>query len=266
MANPDRKDGGGLSLQTLVVASAASLTAAMVTSRLFPPGTIYASALTPVIVAAVSEMIQRPAARASAIRRQRRTLVLEARERQAERVLGGGSEASPLRGAPEFAQGAAADHEVGTNGDGDGGQPGRSHPSPVRVHRTRRWGRIHPKVVIATGLAAFAIAAAVLTLPELLFGGSVATKHRTTFFGGGASTKQQSPPKTQTQTKTTPDKTVTKTVPAEPPAQTAPTTTTTTPTDTATQTTPTDTTTQPTPTDTGTPTAPAPTGTAPATP
>jgi hypothetical protein len=262
MANPDREGGGGLSLQTLMVASAASLTAAMVTSRLFPPGTIYASAVTPVIVAAVSEMLHRPAARASAIRRQRRTLVLEARERQAERVLGGSSEASPLRGAPDFAQGAAAEHEVGPNGDG--AHPRTGPPSPVRIHRSRGWGRIHPRAVIATGLAAFAIAAAALTLPELIFGGAVATTHRTTFFGGGASTKQQSPTKTQTQTKTTPGKTVTKTVPAQPPAQTAPTDTQTTPTDTATQTTPTDT--QTTPTDTGTATAPAPTGTTPPTP
>jgi hypothetical protein len=264
VADPDREDGGGLSLQTLVVASAASLTAAMVTSRLFPPGTIYASALTPVIVAGVSELLHRPAARASAIRRQRRTLVLGARERQAERVLGGGSEASPLRGAPDFAQGAAADHELGTNGDG--AHPPTGPPSPVRIHHSRRWGRIHPKVVIATGLAAFAIAAAALTLPELIFGGAVATTHRTTFFGGGASTKQQSPPKTQTQTKTTPDKTVTKTVPAQPPAQTAPTGTQTTPTDTGTATAPAPTGTQTTPTDTGTATAPAPTGTTPATP
>ena len=148
---------------------------------------------------------------------------------------------------PEVHLRAAADHEAGPNGDG--AYPRTGHPSPVRIHRSSRgWGRIHPKVVIATGLAGFAIAAAALTLPELIFGGAVATQHRTTFFGGGASTKQQSQTNTQTQTKTTPDKTVTKTVPAQPPAQTAPTGT------------------QTTPTDTGTATAPAPTGTAPATP
>jgi hypothetical protein len=247
MANPDRKGGGGLSLQTLVVASAASLTAAMVTSRLFPPGTIYASALTPVIVAAVSEMLQRPAARASEIRRQRRMLVLEARERQAERVLGGGSEARPLGGAPGFAHGAASDEEFGTNGDG--GRGGVGQPPPVRIHGTSRWGRIHPKVVIATGLAGFAIAAAALTLPELIFGGSVATTHRTTFFGGGASTPKQSPTKTQTETTTT---TTTTTTPADSTTQTTPTDTQTTPTDTSTSTTPTDSTTQTTPTDTQT--------------
>ncbi len=249
MANPDRKGGGGLSLQTLVIASAASVTAAMVTSRLFAHGTIYVSAVTPVIVAAVSEMLQRPAARASAIRQQRRTLVLEARERQGANVYG--DEPSPLRGAPEWAQGGAADEELGTNGNGDG-----SYQRPVTIHGRRPWGRIHPKVAIATGLAAFAIAVAVLTLPELLFGGAVANTHRTTFFGGGktATTQKQSEPKAQTQTQTTPT-TVTETVPA----QQSPTDTTTTPTDTGTQTTPTQT--QTTPTDTGS--TPSPTGTVP---
>lgn len=255
MANPDRKGGGGLSLQTLVVASAASLTAAMVSSRLFPPGTVYASALTPVIVAAVSEALNRPAAKAGELARQRRMVVSEARRRQTQRVVGG--EQSPLRGAPEFAQGPAAAEELGANGDAGHADPGR--PPEMRIHGTRRWGRIHPKVAIATGLAAFAIAAAVLTLPELLFGGAVATTHRTTFFGGGSTQKQQhTTTTTQTGTTTTP-KTVTKT--ATVPAQTAPqatqTETTTTPTDTATQTTPAPAETQTTPADTNTSTTPA---------
>src|SRR6476646_5184246 len=113
MADPDRKGGDGLSLRTLVIASAASLTAAMVTSRVFPPGTIYASALTPVIVAAVSEMLSRPADRVSELRRQRRTLAMEAARAPY------GEEGAPLRGAPEFAQGTAAEEELSTtNGDG----------------------------------------------------------------------------------------------------------------------------------------------------
>src|SRR4051794_29867848 len=77
MADPDRKDGGGLSLRTLGIASAASLCAAMATSRLFPPGTIYTAALTPLIVAAVSEILNRPADRVAELRRQRRTVVRE---------------------------------------------------------------------------------------------------------------------------------------------------------------------------------------------
>jgi hypothetical protein len=256
MANPDRKDGGGLSLQTLVIASAASVTAAMVSSRLFPPGTVYASALTPVIVAGVSEALNRPARRASELARQRRALTTSARRRQTERVVGG--ETHPLRGAPEFAQGAAADEELGTNGDGAHAR--YTLPPDVRIHRTRRrWGRIHPKMVLATGLVAFAIAVAVVTLPELVFGGAVATTRNTTFFGGGhASTPKRSTTKTQTQTTTQP-KTVTQTVPAPTPSQTTTTgtTTTTTSTDTTTQTTPTQTQTQPTTTDTGTSTTPA---------
>jgi hypothetical protein len=257
MAKPDRKDGGGLSLQTLVIASAASVTAAMVSSRLFPPGTVYASALTPVIVAAVSEALNRPASRASDLARQRRALAATARRRQAERVLGG--ETHPLRGAPEFAQGAAADEELGTNGDG--AQARQVLPPGVRIHRSRRrWGRVNPRMVVATGLVAFAIAVAVVTLPELVFGGAVATTDRTTFFGGGqGNSPKQSNTKTQTQTTTQP-KTVTQTVPAQTPAQTTTTgtATTTTPTGTAPQTTPTQTQTQTTTTDTGTATTPAP--------
>src|SRR4051812_27214144 len=176
MADPDRKGGEGLSLRTLAIASAASLTAAMVTSRLFPPGTIYASAVTPVIVTAVSEMLRRPADRVSELRRQRRTLVMQAARAPH------GEEAAALEGAPDFAQGAAADEELAvTHGNGTGAAP------QMTIHGRRRAGLLHPKVWVATGLVAFAIAVAVLTLPELIFGGAVATHHRTTFFGGSSS-------------------------------------------------------------------------------
>jgi len=253
VADPDRKGGDGLSLRTLVIASAASLTAAMVSSQLFPPGTIYASAVTPVVVAAVSEMLRRPADRVSALARQRRALVIEASRAPH------GEEGAALKGAPDFAQGAAADEELGTvHGNGTGERP------RVTIYGSSRTKRLlHPKVWIATGLAAFAIAAAALTLPELIFGGAVASSHRTTYFGGGSSsskTKTQTQT-TTTQTKTQTDKTVTKTVPA----QTAPqsTETQTTPTQSQTQTTDTSTQTAPSggapaPSDTGTSTTPTP--------
>jgi hypothetical protein len=206
----------------------------MATSRLFPPGTIYASALTPVIVAAVSEMLNRPANRVSELRQQRRTLVSESRRLETARVVGG--EPSPLRGAPEFAQGDAAYEELGTNGDTNGGSAGPS----FAVYGSRRSPRriLHPKVWIATGLAAFAIAVAVLTLPELIFGGAVATPHETTFFGGGTSHPPKPRTKAETTTTTTPTKsaptTVTETVPATTPTPTTPTQTTTTDTGTTT--------------------------------
>ncbi|MEA2496350.1 MAG: hypothetical protein QOJ29_4261 [Thermoleophilaceae bacterium] len=222
MADPDRKGGGGLSLQTLAVASAASLTAAMVTSRLFPPGTIYASALTPVLVAAISELLHRPADRVTELRRQRRTMVLE------------------MHGVPSEQAEAEADAELG------------------RTEVRERSRRVHPKVWAATGFAAFAIAAAVLTLPELIFGGAVATKHRTTFFGGG-SAKSSTPSKTTTTTTSTQTQTAPTTVTETVPAQTPPQSTDTTQTDTTTTTTGTQTAPSggaPAPGDTGTSTTP----------
>jgi hypothetical protein len=244
VARPDRNGGGGLSLRTLITASAASLTAALVTSRLFPPGTIYASALTPVVVAAVSEMLNRPADRISELRRQRRTMVMDAARAPY------GEEGSALQGAPGFAQGAAAEDELGAvHGNGTGEEP------PITVHGRTRRRLLHPKVWLVTGAIAFVIGLAVVTLPELIFGGAVASKHRTTYFGGGASssTKTQT---TETKTTTTPQQTVTETVPSQTPpsteTETTPTDTATTPTDTST--TPTDTST--TPTDTGTTTTP----------
>jgi hypothetical protein len=238
MADPDREGGGGLSVRTLAIASAASLTAATATSRIFPPGTIYASALTPVIVAAVSEILHRPADRVSEIRRQRRTLAMQGARSPS------GEEGAPLRGAPGFARGAAADEELGTaNGNGTAE---RDVPQ-MTIHGRSRRRLLHPKVWVATGLVAFAVAVAALTLPELIFGGAIASGHRTTYFGGGSSSSSSTKTQTTTtSTQTQPQKTVTHTVPAQTPAQS-----------TDTQTTPTETQTTPTPTDTGTSTAPS---------
>jgi len=253
MAPPNRHGGGGVSLRTLTIASLASATAAVVVSQVFPPGTVFASALTPVIVAAVSEIMNRPVDRVSALREQRRTMVLEARETEFARTLG--EEPSPLRGAPDWAQGAEGfEDEVVTNGHHTGRDPMAGASLHGRQRRT-----LHPKVWIATGLTAFAIVVAVLTLPELIFGGAVATKHRTTLFGGGHSHPSTSP-KESTQTTTTKSETTpTETVPAAPPGETTPTGAETgTDTSTTPTTTETGTSTTPTTTDTGTSTTPLP--------
>src|SRR4051794_13483160 len=61
MAETKGNGGGeGLSLQTLVVAAAASAVAAIVVSPLWKDGTVIAAAMTPVIVTIVKEMLQRP--------------------------------------------------------------------------------------------------------------------------------------------------------------------------------------------------------------
>ena len=52
---------GGLDVTTLVAAAVASVVAATVVSRLWQAGTIWATAMTPVIVALVKEAVERPA-------------------------------------------------------------------------------------------------------------------------------------------------------------------------------------------------------------
>jgi hypothetical protein len=156
--DPKRDGGGsGLSLQTLIVASLASLTAAIVTSHFWRGGTPITAALTPVIVALASELYRRPAARIT----QLGSRAAAVRTRERERVTSG---APPERRVPRT--------EVPEG------------PGAIRVYRTggkRR--RFHLKVVLLTAAAAFAIAVGVLTLPELVFGGSLASHGRTTFFG-----------------------------------------------------------------------------------
>ena len=61
--------------------------------------------------------------------------------------------------------------------------PRRTYGGNGRARR-RRPPRL--KLAVITGLVAFLIAAAAITLPELVFGGAVASHHSTTFFGGSA--------------------------------------------------------------------------------
>src|SRR6266540_4934463 len=114
--------GSRVSPGTLIIAAAASATAAIVTSRLWKDGTILSAAMTPVIVAIVSDLLHQPAQKVTQVRSTQRT--------------------EPLPKAGE-----------------------------VEVPRaTPR--RPHLKIAVATGLIGFAIAAAALTLPELIFGGA----------------------------------------------------------------------------------------------
>ena len=221
---PDRRTGDGgtkLSPQTLIVASLASLTAAIVTSTFWQRGTPITAAITPVIVAIASELYSRPARRITELgsragQARSRRFTQEVRER--EHVPTG---ARPERRMPDAVR-PPDDPELGPVRIY---RSGADRPSPVR--------RIHIRVALVTAAIAFVIAAAVLTLPELVFGGSVASHGRTTFFGGAShhrkhkSTKDESTnttptttaPSATTPTQTTPTATA-------PPAQTVPQTTT----------------------------------------
>jgi hypothetical protein len=220
------KDDGGtkLSPQTLIVASLASLTAAIVTSTFWQRGTPITAALTPVIVAIASELYSRPASRITqlsaraSVPRSRRFTHEQVRER--EQVTSG---APPDRWRPGAMR-----------------PPEEPELGPVRVYRAEQRSspirRIHIRLALVTAAMAFAIAVAVLTLPELVFGGSVAAHGSTTFFGSGhrhrhtssssgdqnRTTTTHSSPTTSAPSSSTTTPAPSTTTPAAPPAQTAP--------------------------------------------
>ena len=64
---PPPPRSGGLQVTTLIAAAVAAVVAATVVSRFWQAGTIMATAMTPVLVAVVKEMVERPARRVSSI-------------------------------------------------------------------------------------------------------------------------------------------------------------------------------------------------------
>jgi hypothetical protein len=195
------KNQSGLSVRTLAIASAASLTAAVVVREIWGPGAIIGAAMTPVIVALVSESLSRPTERITSIASERRT-----RTRVHQRTPSGTEIAPP----PEL-----------------------ERPDPFGIweeDKPRRLDSRHLKIAIATGLAAFALVVVLLTSSELVFGGSVTGGSKTTVFGGKKK-KSSSEEKTNTSTSTTSTETTpsdTETAPTETtPAETTPTTPTT---------------------------------------
>jgi hypothetical protein len=181
----------GLSVQTLVIAALASGIAAVVVSHFWQRGTILFSAMTPVAVALISEALRKPV--------------------ESERLRSGVRSVSSVAKPPSFARprsGRTPNVMAPPTPSVDEGLRQREEgveAGPVRVYSSgsnkrpkslngasgsggSRFSRAHVKIAVITGLVAFLIAAAVLTLPELIFGGSVTGGGRsTTVFGGGSS-------------------------------------------------------------------------------
>ena len=166
-------DRGSLHLATLVIASAASATAAIATSRVWGPGTFITAALTPVIVAFVTEALRRPSDKVA----ERVSVVRETRA---------GGPAPPT--VPETSSEARLDERAGRAYEREVGRaPETRPPEPGRPYRTYAEPpsrRLPVAIAVTTGLLAFLVAAAALTLPELLAGDSVTGRDRTTLFGG----------------------------------------------------------------------------------
>jgi hypothetical protein len=180
----------GLSLQTLVIAAVASGLAAVLVSRVWKDGTVLAAAMTPVIVSIVKELLHRPMQ--SEVVRRSASRVGSVATAPARRVATTAGAARSRSGTRTVAPGAP---EAGT-GNGNGAAPTGEvlQAGPRRTYgsggRERRRLRLSPtqwRIAIVTGVLAFAVAVAALTIPELIFGGAVSSGHRTTIFGGGSS-------------------------------------------------------------------------------
>src|SRR3954451_951682 len=183
---------GDLDLATLIVAALASVIAAFVTSKLWASGTLFSTAVTPVIVALVKEYAQRPvralgsAAKASIVAvkevgplgspvRERATVPAEA-ERRGRGIVADGPDPDEYERLETLVP--------------PGEEPATD--APYRVYRKKSRGRRWWVVGLVTGLVAFIVAAAIITVPELVGGGSVAGTGRTTLFSTHTSKRPSS--------------------------------------------------------------------------
>ena len=177
-----------LNMRTLTSASAASAAAAAVTSQLWIAGTWIAAALTPVLVALISEALHRPTERVT-------------RARTTPRAAEAGGHAAPTPKNLEPDPGSIRVYR----------QPG-SRPSRQRIALG---------VVAATGALAFVTGIVALTTVDLVSGGSVGEgSGRTTLLGGGGdgggTGSDQQPAESGDESTSQPDE------PADEPTSTAP--------------------------------------------
>src|SRR5215212_7229969 len=148
MAEEPKQQSSGLSIQTLVISAAAAVAAATIVPMIWERGTIIATAMTPIIVALVSEGLRKPVETVSAV---------------APRVT--------RRFGPAAADRARDPERIGARGEGadrfEPLPPERRDDAP-RVSeddpfglRTGRRPRPRLKLALITGALAFVIAAAV---------------------------------------------------------------------------------------------------------
>jgi hypothetical protein len=191
----EKEKRSGISIQTLVISSAAAVAAAVIIPTFWEQGTLVATAMTPVIVALVSEGLRRPAEKITAVT----PLVVRPRPR------GGPKTFDPLP-PPERVE-----------------EPAPAEQDPFGL-RERPPLRRHWRLAVATGVAAFVVAVGALTVSELVFGGpATRDSGRTTFFGRGEATPTPSAtpdatPEATTEATPTPEVTPTPTETPEPTA------------------------------------------------
>ncbi|WP_354701460.1 hypothetical protein DSM112329_01774 [Paraconexibacter sp. AEG42_29] len=195
-APPAPAPASAVDLPTLIITAIASALAAYICSKVWEPGTLASAATTPVLVAIGKELLRKP----TEVVTTAVPPVLPGRHPR-PRPASGPDEPTTVEPAPGADIGEPAIVAV---------------TAPVVTTPEPGGRRLHWRVAVITGLLGFVLAAAVITLPQLIKGGG------TTYFGGGTTHVKKRVVTTTTDTTTVvePGKTVTTT--------TTPTTTTTT--------------------------------------
>jgi hypothetical protein len=221
---PDRNDkrrGSGVSLQTLIIASVASAAAAYGASRIWGTGTLISAAITPVVVALVSELLRRPVQTVATTAKRLPTVhplpavrprtnptprdptdaVQEPEHAGTDPTAPAPPPSSPAKPPPSRRVEPAADSAPG--------------PGPALPHRAGAdaW-RARWRAAVLTGLLAFAIVVALFTVPDLIAGRSVTGNGQPTTFFGASTHKHTTTSPTTTVTTTSSPTTVTTTTPA----------------------------------------------------
>jgi hypothetical protein len=193
------KKQSSISIQTLAISAAAAVAAAVVVPMIWERGTLIATAMTPVIVALVSEGLRKPAA------------AISAATPKMTRRSGSGTPVQSPHSADRFDPLPPEERAAA---------PPPRTDDPFGLRERRRPARHHWRLALATGVAAFAIAVVGLTMSELVLGGPATRDDgRTTFFSSRSS-NDSDPTPTATSTATP---TATSTATPEPRATSTPT-------------------------------------------
>ncbi|HWT92302.1 MAG TPA: hypothetical protein VN238_04850, partial [Solirubrobacteraceae bacterium] len=196
-------------MQTLVIASAGSVAAAVFTHMIWKGGAIIGAAITPIIVALVTETLKKP------------TQVITAVAPPVARARRRGPNGTEMTDVPRAGVGGAPMGPPPTSADTPlPGDPQRADEDRFGIWQAdkRPWydrlkGR-PMKIALATGALAFLIGAFALTGAELVFGGSVGGGgDRVTILPGKQKKSDDKTDKTKTTTTETTEET--KTAPAD---------------------------------------------------
>jgi hypothetical protein len=168
---PEEKSGG-LSLQTLLISSLAAVAAAIVVPMFWARGSLLATAITPIIVAVVSELLNRPA-----------------------KVITQVTPKVTRRSATGAALRSKQPSGVGARGAGPEQLPPR-RDDPFGLYEPERPKRRFPlRIAVITGLLAAVIGAGVVTASELaLFGHQIGDSQRSTGLLGGKTRRSEATP------------------------------------------------------------------------